>query len=88
MLFPAVKIVSQLTKKGDLPKNNHFITLQIEGQSPNLFYSNYITKMGKKVLHPMTSPIKCNPVTSQKKHIIQRHHFGDLSCIHLPQSYS
>jgi hypothetical protein len=24
-------------KKGDLPKNNHFITLQIDGQSPNLF---------------------------------------------------
>jgi hypothetical protein len=37
----------------------------------------------KKVLHPMTSPIKRNPVTSPKKHIIQRHHFGDLSCIHL-----
>ncbi len=24
-------------KKGDLPKNNHFITFQIDGQSPNLF---------------------------------------------------
>jgi hypothetical protein len=22
---------------GDLPQNNHFITLQIDGQSPNLF---------------------------------------------------
>jgi hypothetical protein len=34
--------------KGDLPKNNHFTTLQIDGQSPNLFYSNYITKTEKK----------------------------------------
>jgi hypothetical protein len=41
----------------------------------------------KKVLHPMTSPIKHSRVTSQKKHIIQRHHFGDLSCIRLSQSY-
>jgi hypothetical protein len=41
----------------------------------------------KKMLHPMTSPIKCNPVTSPKKHIIQRHHFNDLSCICLSQSY-
>jgi hypothetical protein len=71
---------------GDLPQNNHFIILQIDGQSPNLFYSNYITET-EKVLHPMTPPIKCNPVTSPKKHIIQRHHFGDLSCICLSQSY-
>jgi hypothetical protein len=42
--------------------------LQIDGQSPNLFYSNYITKT-EKVLHQMTSPIKRNPVTSQNKHI-------------------
>jgi hypothetical protein len=41
----------------------------------------------KKVLHPMTSPIKRNPVKSPKKYIIQRHHFGDLSCIRLSQSY-
>jgi hypothetical protein len=34
---------------GDLPQNNHFITLQIDGQSPNLFYSYYITKMEKSV---------------------------------------
>jgi hypothetical protein len=30
-------------------KNNHLITLQIDGQAPNLFYSNYITKMEKSV---------------------------------------
>jgi hypothetical protein len=71
---------------GDLPQNNHFITLQIDGQFPNLFYSNNITET-EKVSHPMTSPIKNNPVTSHKKHIIQRHHVGDLSCIHLSQSY-
>jgi hypothetical protein len=69
---------------GDLPQNNHFITLQIDGQAPNLFYSNYIAKT-EKVLHPMTSPIKRNPRTLQKKHIIQRHNFGDFSCIHLSQ---
>jgi hypothetical protein len=74
-------------KKGYLPQNNQFVTLQIDGQSPNLFYSNYITKTEKKVVHPMISPIKCYPVTSQKKHIIQRHHFGNLSCIRSPQSY-
>ncbi len=34
---------------GDLPQNNHFITLQIDGQSPNLFYSNYITETKKRV---------------------------------------
>jgi hypothetical protein len=38
----------------DLPQNIHFITLQIDGQSPNLFYSNYITKTEKQVLHSMT----------------------------------
>jgi hypothetical protein len=80
------KIILKQSDKGDLPQNNHFITLQIDGQSPNLFYSNYITEM-EKVLHPMTSPIKRIPVTSQKKHIIQRHHFGDLSCIRLSQFY-
>ncbi len=41
----------------------------------------------KKVLQPMTSPIKHKPVTSPKKHIIRRHHFSDLSCILLSQSY-
>jgi hypothetical protein len=35
---------------GDLPKNNHFITLQIDGQAPNLFYSNYITRTEKSVV--------------------------------------
>ncbi len=30
-----------------LSNNSHFITLQIDGQSPNLFYSNYITKAKK-----------------------------------------
>jgi hypothetical protein len=35
-------------KMGDLPQNNHFITLQIDGQSPNLFYSNYITETEKR----------------------------------------
>jgi hypothetical protein len=35
--------------KGDLPPQNHFITLQIDAQSPNLFYSNYITKTEKSV---------------------------------------
>ncbi len=39
----------EMLKLGDLPNNNHFITLQIDGQSPNLFYSNYITKMEKSV---------------------------------------
>ncbi len=34
--------------KGDLSKTNHFITLQIDGQSPNFFSSNYITKNWKK----------------------------------------
>jgi hypothetical protein len=35
--------------KGDLPQKNHFITLQIDGQSPNLFYLNYITETEKNV---------------------------------------
>jgi hypothetical protein len=35
------------TFKGDLSKNNHFIILQIDGHSPNLFSSNYITKTEK-----------------------------------------
>jgi hypothetical protein len=39
----------EVSLKGDLPKNNHFITLQIDGQAPNLFYSNYITKTEKSV---------------------------------------
>jgi hypothetical protein len=34
--------------------NSHFITLQIDGQSPNLFSSNYITKAKK--CHSITSP--------------------------------
>jgi hypothetical protein len=35
---------------GDLSKNNHFITLQVDGHSPspNLLSSNYITKTEKK----------------------------------------
>jgi hypothetical protein len=32
-----------------LSDNSHFITLQIDGQTPNLFYSNYITN-AKKVI--------------------------------------
>jgi hypothetical protein len=32
-----------------MSNNSHFITLQISGQSPNLFSSNYITE-AKKIL--------------------------------------
>jgi hypothetical protein len=46
-----------------LSNNNHFITLQIDGHSPNLFASNYITKVEN--IHSKTS---------LKKVIIQRHH--------------
>ncbi len=46
-----------------LSNNGHFITLQIDGQSPNLFSSNYITKA--KNGHLNTSP---------KQIMIQRHH--------------
>ncbi len=68
-------------------------------QKQSLYYfANWLTitklillqlphRNGEKVLHPMTSPIKRNPVTSPKKHIIQWHHFGDLTCIRLSQSY-
>ncbi len=45
-LIPKIPLHKKL---GDLPNNNHFITLQIDGQSPNLFYSNYITKTKKSV---------------------------------------
>ncbi len=46
-----------------LSNNNHFITLQIDGHSPNLVASRYITKT--EYVHSKTS---------LKKVIIQRHH--------------
>jgi hypothetical protein len=46
-----------------LSENSHFITLQIDGQSPNLFSSNYITEAKKG--HSSTSP---------KQIMIQTHH--------------
>jgi hypothetical protein len=46
-LTGAFGLISDNIHKGDLSKNNHFITLQIDGQSPNLFLSNYITKTEK-----------------------------------------
>jgi hypothetical protein len=49
--------------KGKLSDNSQFITLQIDGQSPNLFSSNYITKAKKG--HSITSP---------KQIMIQTHH--------------
>jgi hypothetical protein len=52
--------------QGDLPQNNHFITLQIDGQSPNLFYSNYITETEKSLASNDITPNKCNPITSPK----------------------
>jgi hypothetical protein len=49
--------------KEKLSDNSHFITLQIDAQSPNLFYSNYITEAKKG--HSITSP---------KQIMIQTHH--------------
>ncbi len=46
-----------------LSNNSHFITLQIDGQSPNLFYSNNITEAKKG-----------HSNTSQKQIMIQTHH--------------
>jgi hypothetical protein len=46
-----------------LSNNSHFITLRIDGQSPNLFFSNYITEAKKG--HSITSP---------KQVMIQTHH--------------
>ncbi len=46
-----------------LSDNSHFIILQIDGQSPNLFYSNYITEAKKGHL-----------ITSRKQIMIQTHH--------------
>jgi hypothetical protein len=50
-------------KKEKLSNNSHFISLQIDGQSPNLFSSNYITEAKKG--HSITSP---------KQIMIQSHH--------------
>jgi hypothetical protein len=49
--------------KEKMSDNSHLITLQISGQSPNLFSSNYITEA--KIYHSRTS---------QKQIMIQRHH--------------
>ncbi len=46
-----------------LSNNSHFITLQIDGQSPNLFHSNYITEAKKGL-----------SITSPKQIMIQTHH--------------
>jgi hypothetical protein len=76
----------QQNMMGDLPQNNHLLLCKLMDNHQT--WSTLITSpKQKKVLHPMTSPIKRNPVTSPKKHIIQRHHIGNLSCIHLSQSY-
>ncbi len=55
-----IVILSNMEKLSD---NSHFITLQIDGQSPNLFSSNYITEAKKG--HSITSP---------KQIMIQIHH--------------
>jgi hypothetical protein len=49
--------------KEKLSNNSHFITLQIDGQSPNLFNSNYITEAKK-----------CHLITSPTRILIQTHH--------------
>ncbi len=49
--------------KEKLSDNSHVITLQIDGQSPNLLSSNYVTKAKKGHL-----------ITSPKKIMIQTHH--------------
>ncbi len=49
--------------KEKLSNNSHFITLQIDGQSPNFFSSNYIIEAKKGHL-----------ITSPKQVMIQTHH--------------